>query len=175
MLLAADTHDEFEILGLEGNWVHVQISGASRGWIQRSQVDLPEGFAANSRKEAAGDPGFYVSREETHPYTGASQELQGKAVRIVWLAPASSISQTSSAQTKKNFAQDAFAQVYKEESSTRQPPAGVVLVFDSADGGEVSVAFSELGQWAAGALTDDSFWKQCSIDPPDLLQEVHKP
>jgi hypothetical protein len=175
VLLTADAQDEFEILGLEGNWVHVQISGVSRGWIQRAQVDLPEGVAASQKKEGPADPIFHVTREETHPYTGASPELQGKAVRIVWLAPVSEINQASSAQAKKNFAQDTFALVYKEQSSMREPPAGVVIVFDSADGGQASVAFSVLGQWAAGALADDSFWKQCSVDPPDLFQEPHKP
>jgi hypothetical protein len=175
LLLAADAQDEFEILGLEGNWVHVQISGVSRGWLRRSEVDLPEGFAASTKKESAADPVFHVTREETHSYNGASQELQGKAVRIVWLAPVSAINQASTAQAKKNFAQGTFARIYQEQSSTKQPPAGVVIVFDSADGGQVTVAFSDLGQWAAGALTDDSFWKQCSIDPPDLLQEVYSP
>jgi hypothetical protein len=174
-LLNADAQDEFEILGLEGNWVHVQISGVSRGWVQRALVDLPEGFAASAKKDAAADPIFHVTREETHSYSGASQELRGKAVRIVWLAPVSAINQASTPQAKKNFAQDTFARVYKEQSATRQPPAGVVIVFDSADGGQVSIALSDLGQWAAGALTDDSFWKQCSVDPPDLFQEVHKP
>lgn len=175
VLLTADAQDEFEILGLEGNWVHVQISGVSRGWLQRAQVDLPEGFATSPKKEGAADPVFHVTREQTHPYTGASQELQGKTVRIVWSAPVSEINQTSSAAAKKSFAQDAFARVYREQSAAKQPPDGVVIVFDSADGGQVSVAFSDLGQWAAGALTDDSFWKLCSVDPPDLFQEVHKP
>jgi hypothetical protein len=176
MLLTADAQDEFEILGLEGNWVHVQISGVSRGWVQRAQVDLPEGFAASAKKDgAAGDPIFHVTREETHPYTGALQELQGKAVRIIWVAPVSEVNQTSTAQAKKIFAQDTFARVYKDQSSTHEPSAGVVIVFDSADGGQVSVALSDLAQWTSGALTDDSFWKKCSVDPADLFQEPHKP
>jgi hypothetical protein len=175
VLMTADAQDEFEILGLEGNWVHVQISGVSRGWVQRAQVDLPAGFAASPKKESAADPLFHVTREETHTYAGTSQELQGKAVRIVWVAPVSEIHQTSAAQAKKNFAQNTFARVYQEQSSSKQPPAGVVIVFDSADGGQVSVALSDLGQWETGALTDDSFWKQCSVDPPDLFQETNQP
>jgi hypothetical protein len=31
VLLTADAEDEFEVINLEGNWVHVQISGPSRG------------------------------------------------------------------------------------------------------------------------------------------------
>ena len=175
VLLAADAQDEFEILGLDGNWVHVQISGVSRGWVQRAQVELPEGFAASKKNEGDRDPVFHVTREETHTYTGASQQLQGKAVRIVWVALVSEINQTTTAEAKKNFAQDTFARTYKEQAATAQPPAGVVIVFDSSDGGQVSVVFSVLGQWQAGSLTDDSFWKQCSVDPPDLFQETQKP
>jgi hypothetical protein len=179
VLLSADAEDEFEVLGLEGNWVHVQISGVSRGWIQRAQLDLPEGFADSSTKEspfgAANDFGFRVTREETHPFTGSWQELQGKNVRIIWVEPVSQSSRTSGAEAKRNFAKALFAKAYKELASVDQPPAGAVIVFDSADGGQVSAMISILGQWQAGKLSDDSFWKQCSIDPPELFQEVHKP
>jgi hypothetical protein len=179
VLLSADAEDEFEVLGLEGNWVHVQISGVSRGWIQRAQLDLPEGFADSSAKEspvgAANDFGFRVTREETHLFTGSWQELQGKNVQIIWVEPVSQSSRTSGAEAKRNFAKALFAKAYKELASLDQPPAGVVIVFDSADGGQVSAMISILGQWQAGKLSDDSFWKQCSIDPPELFQEIHKP
>ena len=174
VLLTAAAEDEFEILGLDGNWVRVQISGASRGWIRRSELDLPEGFAASSKKEsdsgATDTPVFHVTREETHSYTGSSQELKGKTVRIIWVAPVSESNQTSTAQTKRDFAKATFARAYKEQSSAAQPPAGVVMVFDSADGGQVSVPMSDLAQWQAGQLSEDGFWKQCSIDPPELFQ-----
>jgi hypothetical protein len=179
VLLSADAEDEFEILGLEGNWVHVQISGVSRGWIQRAQLEIPEGFAGSSKKEgasgAASDQVFRVTREETHPFTGSWQDLQGKTVRIIWVAPVSESNQSSPAQSKRNFAKTLFARVYKEQSSAAQPPAGVVIVFDSADGGQVSVTSSSLDQWQKGTLSEASFWKQCSIDPPELLQDVLSP
>jgi hypothetical protein len=179
VLLSADAEDEFEILGLEGSWVHVQISGVSRGWIQRAQVELPEGFAGSSKKEStsgtASDPVFRVTREETHSFTGKSQELQGKTVRIIWVAPVSESNQSSSAQAKRNFAKTLFARAYKEQSSVAQPPAGVVIVFDSSDGGQVSATISTLEQWQKGTLSETSFWKQCSIDPAELFQEVPNP
>lgn len=176
VLLSADAEDEFEILGLEGSWVHVQISGASRGWIQRAQLELPEGFAGSSRKEsasgAASEPVFRVTREEMRFFTGSWPELQGKTVRIMWVAPLSESNQSSPAQAKRNFAKTLFVRVYEEQSSTAEPPAGVVIVFDSADGGQVSVTSSSLDQWQKGTLSEASFWKQCSIDPPELLHDV---
>lgn len=179
VLLSADAEDEFEILDLEGNWVHVQISGISRGWIQRAQLDLPEGFADSSRKEsplgAANDSGFRVTRDETHPFTGSRQELQGKTVRVIWVEPVSQSSRTSSTEAKRNFAKALFAKAYRELASADQPAVGVVIIFDSPDGGQVIATIPILAQWQAGNLSEDSFWKQCSMDPPELFQEVHKP
>jgi hypothetical protein len=174
VLLSADAEDEFEILDLEGNWVHVQISGVSRGWIQRGQLDLPEGFANSSRNastsDAANDPGFRVTREETHAFTGSWQELQGKTVRVIWVEVVSQASGTSGPGAKRNFAKTLFVKAYKELSSAGQPLAGVVIVFDAVDGGQVSATLSTLAQWQAGNLSEDLFWKQCSIDPPELFQ-----
>ena len=179
VLLSADAEDEFEILGLEGSWVHVQISGASRGWIQRTQLDLPEGFADSSRREsaigAADNPAFRVTREETHPFTGSWRDLQGKTVRIMWVEPQSESERTSTAEAKRKFAKTLFAEAYKQQTSAAQPPDGVVIVFDSADGGQVSATMSALAQWQSGKLSEASFWKQCSIDPLELLQDVHNP
>jgi hypothetical protein len=179
VLLSADAEDEFEILGVEGSWVHVQISGASRGWIQRAQLELPEGFAGSSKKEGASgaddDQIFRVTREETHSFMGSWQELRGKTVRVIWVASVSESNQNTPAQAKRNFAKTLFARVHKEQSSAAQPPAGVVIVFDTADGGQVSATFSSLDQWQKGSLSEASFWKQCSIDPAELFQEARKP
>ncbi len=38
-------HDEFELLDFNADWVHVRISGLSRGWIWRNSVEMPEGIA----------------------------------------------------------------------------------------------------------------------------------
>lgn len=179
VLLSADAEDEFEVLGTEGSWVHVQISGVSRGWIQRALLDLPEEFEESSRKQSAfgsaDSPAFRVNREETHPFTGNWQELQGKTVRIIWVEPSAGSSQTSPAEAKRKFAKTAFAEAYKKQSVAAQPPDGVVIVFDSADGGQVSATMSALAQWQSGKLSEDLFWKQCSIDPPELLQDAHNP
>ncbi|MFZ0762105.1 MAG: hypothetical protein WAM69_19315, partial [Candidatus Sulfotelmatobacter sp.] len=41
-LFLASAHDEFEMLDFNRDWVHVRISGLSRGWIWRDSLELPE-------------------------------------------------------------------------------------------------------------------------------------
>ena len=45
VLFLAAAEDEFEILDSNPNWVHVRISGLSRGWIRRSSLEMPDGAA----------------------------------------------------------------------------------------------------------------------------------
>jgi len=178
-LLTADAEDEFEVISVDGNWVHVQISGPSRGWIQRAQLDLPKGFTniakAQTPSVAGDDPVFRVIHEDTHPFTGKWPQLQGKTVRIIWVEPAIDASQTTSGDAKRKFAKSVFVEAFKEQSSATPPPGGVVIIFDSADGGQVSVSISNLAQWQAGQLSEDSFWKQCLVEPPEMFQSAQNP
>jgi hypothetical protein len=179
VLFSADAEDEFELLDRQGSWMHVQISGASRGWVRRAQVDLPEGFADSSYKGSASDPPddapFRLAREETHAFPGDWQQLRGKSVRIIWVEPASTSGQSSSAQAKRDFAKSLFLKAYKEVSAADQTVAGVVIVFDSADGGQISATLSSLAQWQAGNLSEALFWQQCSLDPPQSFEIASKP
>jgi hypothetical protein len=52
--------------------------------------------------------------------------------------------------------------------------AGVVVVFDSADGGIIGSTLSGVQQLANGALSQDNSWKQCYLDPPDAFQTLPK-
>ena len=45
VLFLAAAEDEFEILDSNPNWVHIRISGLSRGWIRRSSLEMPDGAA----------------------------------------------------------------------------------------------------------------------------------
>ncbi|MEO6829953.1 MAG: SH3 domain-containing protein [Acidobacteriaceae bacterium] len=172
-IFEADAGDEFEILGNQGNWIHVRIAGQSRGWIKRTGLDLPE--AAQSSKSTedlnrSETPAFHISHEETKPFPGQWKPLHGKMVRIIWVEPSAG-SATSSAYVKRSFAKSVFSKAYQETASTTQPLAGVVIVFDSADGGQISTTLATLKEWRSGGLPEASFWKRCALDPPDLLQE----
>ncbi len=41
-LFLASAHDEFEMLDYKRDWVHVRISGLSRGWIWRNNLEMPD-------------------------------------------------------------------------------------------------------------------------------------
>jgi hypothetical protein len=48
-------------------------------------------------------------------------------------------------------------------------PAGVVLIFDSADGGMIAATVATLQQWKSGALSDAALWHQSFFDPPEVF------
>ena len=173
VLFSADNEDEFQVLDTQPDWVHVLISGVSRGWIRRSDLNLPEGLNANSNKAdvaaPAAEPPFRVVREETNPFKGNWEPLKGKTVKIIWTAPASSEGKPAPALAKRNFAKSLLVTAYQEISSHDQTVAGLVIVFDSADGGQIAATLENLKQWQAGSLSEASFWRLCSVDPPELF------
>jgi hypothetical protein len=175
-IVRADAGDEFEVLDKQEHWVHVRIADQSTGWIKTTALDLsgvaeptPSTVAVN-RSET---PAFYISREETRPFPGDWEPLHGKAVRIIWVELASAVAK-SSASEKLSFAKAVFSKADQELASANQSVAGVVIVFDSADGGQISATLSALRQWRAGSLSEASFWKRCALDPSDFLQDASK-
>jgi hypothetical protein len=166
------------------DWAHVQISGASRGWIERTKLDLPSGFSQspNEAKEQSpisgtDDAPFHVAREETRPFSSNWEKLRGKTVRIIWAEPMSEskATQISSPDAKRKFALSLFASAFKSRSAGSGSADGIVIVFDSADGGQVAATMASLAQWTSGQITEQSFWKLCSIDPSDFLQnDLHE-
>ncbi|MGA7926952.1 MAG: hypothetical protein WCA20_13240, partial [Candidatus Sulfotelmatobacter sp.] len=90
-LFLASAHDEFEMLDFNRDWVHVRISGLSRGWIWRNSLEMPDGVPYNDAPASAA-PGpvaaelFHVTREETAPFPGDWAPLRGKSVKIVSVA-----------------------------------------------------------------------------------------
>lgn len=178
VLFSADAGDEFQILDNGSPWVHVQVSGPSRGWIRRSELDLPQGLDNNSKKIGVSDPTdhppFRVVREETNTFSGDWEPLHGKTVRIIWAEPELTSGKPSSTQAKRDLARSLFITTYEEISLHDQMVTGVVIVFDSADGGQIAATLENLKQWHAGSLSDASFWRLCSIDPPELFQDSAK-
>ena len=176
VLLSADEDDEFQILGVEGSWVHVQISGASRGWMRRSQVELPPSYSAAGSKTNNAVPAsanlFKVAREETNTFSGKWQPLVGKTVRVVWIEPASAAA--SSAAEKRKFAKSLLLKAYNDMNASNQTVAGVVIVFDSADGGQIAATMESLKALQDGSLTEAAFWRSCSLDPPETFQDSAK-
>src|SRR5277367_3163861 len=168
VLMNADAQDEFPVLGVDGSWVHVQISGVSRGWIHRSQLEMPMGFSqaeGTSTQSPSGTTGiFQVAKEETSPFSGSWAPLKGKPVRIEWVKPVNA-GISSSQKEKLAFAKSIFLQVSSSMDTAQPNPEGIVVVFDSADGGQIAAALSSVKALAKPTLSDAAFWHQCSLDP----------
>ena len=179
-LFTASANDEFEFLDAEGEWIHVQISGASRGYIRRSSLDLPEFIAArlkspngNAANEKFG--AFRIEREEIAIFPGNWDTLRGKTVKIYTVQAASQDSKETGASAKLNFAASIFQRFSADAAVSASGVEGVVVIFDSADGGIVGATLANVQQMASGSLSRDNFWKQCYLEPPDAFQSAPKP
>ena len=171
-LFTAESEDEFQVLDAGPDWVHVQISGASRGWVRRSELTLPEGLkqTTNAEQESAlSESGFQILREERSIFNGKWEPLRGKQVKIIWAAPGSTSVKAATGAAKKRFAKTIFIRAYRDISSRESAAEGIVLVLDSADGGQIAATSDSLQQWQTGIISEALFWKSCSIEPPDFF------
>jgi hypothetical protein len=77
---------------------------------------------------------------------------------------------TSASTARWEFAKEMFrraaVRLDAPDSATLE---GVVLIFDSADGGMASATRTSLQEWNQGNLSDDAFRAQCSLDPPEAF------
>ena len=170
-IMLADADDEFQVLGRAGEWVHVQISGLSRGWVKASLLELPAsvGSAPSTDLSAAiDDPTFTQTKQETSTFPGDWEPLRGKKVRIIWVKAGEARDPDSQAH-RLDVAKSVFQKTYPELSHNNSGLAGVVVVFDAQDGGMAAVTLATLEQWNAGHLTDKALWKHCWFDPADAF------
>jgi hypothetical protein len=182
VLFLAAAEDEFEILDMNPNWVHIRISGLSRGWIRRSSLELPTAdpdtqpaeTEHHSEPPAADKQSFQVENEQTASFPGNWEPLQGKTVRIVSVQKANDTSTTTGAEAKLAFAKSLFDREYADLAKAPTSIAGVVVIFDSEDGGMVAATVPVLRHWEAGTLSDEAFWRRCFVDPPDAFAPVTK-
>ncbi len=175
VLFTATANDEFEFLDAQGEWIHVQISGESRGYIQRSGVELPELLAARvkSPNVTASDHtqgAFRVAREETSIFPGNWDALRGKTVKIYTVQPVSAQSKETRATAKLDFAASLFRGFSNASTRATDSIEGIVVIFDSADGGIVASNLSTAREFAIGSLSTEAFWNKCYKDPSDAFR-----
>jgi hypothetical protein len=177
VLMDADAQDEFQVLGVDGTWVHIQISGMSRGWIRLNQLEMPVGLSqaesASPGNSSAPEVAFKISREETTSFRGNWQPLKGKPVRIEWVEPINSAISTSRKE-KLTFAKAVFVRTFKNLGQSQQAAEGIVVVFDSADGGQIAAPSTSVKALADRTLSDAAFWRECSFEPPESFLEPTK-
>lgn len=174
-LFLASMHDEFEMLDFNRDWVHVRISGISRGWIWRDSLEMPDNIPDNPQASMTPAPAadlFQVSREETAPFPGDWEPLRGKTVTIVSVQRTRETAKDGGPEAKLEFAKFVLDKSYAELARKSQEVSGIVLIFDSADGGMIAATFSVLQRWKAGTLSDSALWHQCFFDPPETFTVV---
>jgi len=177
VLFMASAQDEFEFLDSEGDWIHVQISGVSRGYIRKSQLELPEFIAAGLHKtdEARTKDdlqGFRVEREETGAFPGDWETLRGKQVKIYTIQPISQDPKAIGPHARLRYATSLLQKASLELAATTPAVAGFAIIFDAPDGGIVGATMESTSQLASGGITVDDFWKKAYSDPPDMFQEL---
>ena len=169
----ASMHDEFEMLDFNADWVHVRVSGLSRGWIWRNSVEMPEGMRDTGPGVAqaltpAADL-FHVIREEASTFPGDWAPLRNKNVKIFSVQKVDENSKDAGSGARLEYAKFLLEKGFKEIAQKSQDLAGIVIVFDSADGGMIAVTTPALQQWKAGTLSDAALWHKCFFDPPETF------
>lgn len=172
-LFLASAHDEFEMLDFNADWVHVRVSGLSRGWIWRNSVEMPDGIPESATRagtgpKAAAEQLFHVVREETAPFPGDWEPLKGKSVKIVSIEKVNESASDAGVIMRLEFAKAQLDKDYDEVAKKSENLAGIVLIFDSADGGMIAATLPAIEKWKAGNLSDSAFWHQCFFDPPEM-------
>ncbi len=172
-LFLASAQDEFEMLDFNADWVHVKISGLSRGWIWRTSLEMPEGISdvplLNQNASPVAADLFQVTREETAPFPGDWEPLRGKSVKIISVQKIQENEKNSGAQAKLEFAKSLLDKNYAELTAKAGTLSGVVLIFDSVDGGMIAITVPTVQQWKAGKLNDAALWHRCYFDPPETF------
>lgn len=168
-IFTASAHDEFEILNYNQDWVHVRISGLSRGWIWRNDLELPDSIPDTQAAPAAAANFFHFVREETAPFPGDWEPLRGKNVKLISVQKIDKSSKETGPQVKLDFARSLLDKNYDEVAQKSADLAGIVLIFDSADGGMIAVPAPILQKWKSGKLSDSALWHASYFDPPETF------
>jgi hypothetical protein len=174
ILFQATANDEFEYLDSENGWIHITISGDSRGYIRQNAVLLPESVASKMAKAEHGPeekfPGFQIEQQEISTFPGDWPSLKAKMVKIYTIRPVSQDPKESGPAVRLKYSLALFEQGLKEAASVTPTPEGIVVIFDAADGGIASATLDSIKKYVAGSLTREAFWAQSSLDPPDAFQ-----
>jgi hypothetical protein len=90
-------------------------------------------------------------------------------VKILTVQKVSGNASDTGSRAKLEFAKSLFEKEYAELTQAPTTAAGVVLIFDSADGGMAAATLPALQQWKAGTLSDQAFLRRCFFDPPETF------
>lgn len=112
-----------------------------------------------------------MTREETASFPGDWEPLRNKTVKIISVQKADEAAKDTDPKVKLEFAKSLLDKSYKDLGG-KTDLAGVVLIFDSADGGMIATTLATLQQWKAGKLSDAALWHQSYFDPPETFDSA---
>jgi hypothetical protein len=138
------------------------LDGSERVADARKVAPAPEQQSAKGPSLSSAL--FSVSGEEEGSFPGDWPPLKGKTVKIISIQQAPGTGRITSPQDKLRLTEDLF-----RKEATGKFSAGLVLIFDAEDGGMVAATQVVLDQWKKGSLTEQALWKQCYLDPPEIL------
>ena len=178
VLFEAAANDEFEFLDEEGEWIHITISGDSRGFVRKNSVELPEGLAARLQTSTSVPeqkfPAFRIEREETGDFPGDWAPLKGRKVKIFTVQPLSQNPKEAGPGIRRNYCLALFEKGLHEGTAATPAFEGVVVIFDAADGGIAAATSVNIQKLSSAALNAESFWQQAYVDPPDAFGPTPK-
>ena len=124
----ASMHDEFELLDFNADWVHVRISGLSRGWIWRNSVEMPDGIRDTDATPAsalmpAADL-FHVVREESSTFPGDWEQLRNKNVKIISVQKIDEKAKDAGPSARLEYTKFLLEKNYKELAQNPSAPGG---------------------------------------------------
>jgi hypothetical protein len=90
-------------------------------------------------------------------------------VKIISVQKIQEDEKSGGAQAKLEFAKSLLDKDYTELAAKSKELAGVVLIFDSVDGGMIAATLPTVQHWKAGTLSDAALWHQCYFDPPETF------
>ena len=172
-LFLASAHDEFEMLDFNRDWVHVRISGLSRGWIWRNSLEMPDSVPNNDAPPSpvpVAAEVFHISREESAPFPGDWAPLRGKYVKIVSVEK---INEAKEAGPKlrlefaKSVLDKDYADLAQKVAGTRRDCCD--LRFGRRRDDCCYLAGSAAME--VRKLSDAALWHQCFFDPPETFSE----
>jgi hypothetical protein len=170
VLFRADPEDEFEVLNVKGNWVHVRLENGAEGWIRGAQLQPPQ--EVDDTEDAAAAVNFSTPNQEIKPFAGDWTPLKGKPSLFVFAQPNRAIPTAILGQSQFAFAKHIFTEGYREAMHSEQPMSGVVVVFLGDKGGVAAATLADIRRWRDGAITDKVFFERCSFDPPESFRDA---
>lgn len=178
LLFEASANDEFEFLDVENDWIHISISGDSRGYVRANTVEIPEHLAARLQSHVPSPedkfPGFRIVREEPGVFPGDWAPLKGKQVKLYTVQPVSTNPKETGPAVRLNYCIVLFEKALVEAAAANPAPEGVAVIFDAADGGIAGATLADIQKLSAGSLKRDAFWQQSYLDPPEAFKPEAK-